>query len=58
MQPLINTIYHGQRKEQSRNRKTAAGVDKKEETDILPTYDEEERIRPGERNYTGEHAGW
>ena len=40
------------------SRKTAAGVDKKEETDIFRTYDEEERTKPGERNYTGEHAGW
>ena len=36
------------------NRKTAAGIDKKENTDILRTYDEEERRKPGERNYTEE----
>src|SRR6218665_501148 len=44
--------------EQGGNRKTAAGVDKKEETDIFQGYDEEEKRKPGERNYTGEHAGW
>jgi len=42
--------------EQGGNRKTAAGVDKKEETDKFRTYDEETRRKPGERNYTGEHA--
>ncbi len=41
-----------------RSRKTATGVDQKEETDIFRTYDEEEKRKPGERNYTGEHAGW
>ena len=44
--------------EQGGNRKTAAGVYKKEETDIFQAYDEEERRKPGERNYTEEHAGW
>ena len=43
---------------QGENRKTAAGVDKKEETDIFRTYNKEVRRKPGERNYTGEHAGW
>ena len=33
------------------NRKTASGVDKKEEADIFRTYDEEERRKSGERKY-------
>src|SRR6218665_2160671 len=50
-------VCHGHRKEQMNggNRKTAAGVDKKAGTNIFRTYDEEERRKPGERNYTGEH---
>jgi len=43
--------------EQGGTRKTAPGVDKKEETDIFRTYVEGERRKPGERNYTWEHAG-
>jgi len=43
--------------EHSRNRKIATGIDENEKTDMLRTYDEEERRKPEERNYTEEHAG-
>ena len=43
--------------EQGGNRQTAAGIDKEEKTNIVRTYDEEERRKPGERIIKGNMPG-
>src|SRR6218665_2498225 len=43
--------------EQGGNRQTAAGIDKEEKTNIVRTYNEEERRKPGERIIKGNMPG-